>query len=63
MLSNWKVRSVDCCGTKFYQVYRTTDAVSPREREETKGGYWITVGEAQKLADCLNEGKTFEVRP
>ena len=63
MLSNWRVRTVDCCGTTFYQVYRITDAATKKEREETRGGYWITVGEAQRLADCLNEGKTFEVEP
>lgn len=55
MLSNWRVRTVDCCGTTFYQVYRITDAASKKEREETKGGYWTTREEAQELADNLNE--------
>lgn len=63
MLSNWRVRDVNVAGTTFYQVYRTTDAVRVSEREESRGGYWVTFGEAQALADRLNEGKPYEVRP
>lgn len=63
MLSNWRVRDVHVAGTTFYQVYRLTDAASKKDREETRGGYWITFGEAQALADKLNEGKPYEVRP
>ena len=57
MLSKWKVRAVEVAGTTFYQVYRLTDAVSKKAREETHGGYWGTETEAQQLADKMNEVK------
>ena len=61
--SEWKVSCNPVAGKTFYQVYRLTDAASKKDREETRGGYWITFGEAQALADKLNEGKPYEVRP
>lgn len=55
MRSFWYVREVKLCGSTFYEVYRTTDAVREKDRIETRGGYWTTEKEAAALADRLNK--------
>ena len=55
MLSKWKVHTVELAGNTFFEVYRSTDAASKKNREETFGGYWTTEAEARALADKLNE--------
>lgn len=55
MISKWKVHAVEVAGNTFFEVFRTTDAASKKNREERFGGYWTTEAEAQSLADKLNE--------
>ena len=55
--SEWGVGCVSCAAKTFYQVYRLIDPEGPnwKGNRETRGGYYESVLDAERLRDLLNE--------
>lgn len=56
MKSKWRVVPVEVAGITFYQAYRLKDvsADNTRKNRETRGGYYESEAEAQRVADSAN---------
>ena len=49
-MAKWHVEEFQFCGRTFYRAVKTLG-----DMNVTSGGWWETRGEAQSLADKLNE--------
>lgn len=57
MHSDWRAGVVSSGGKTFYQVYRLIDKLEPnwKGNRETRGGYYESLHEAERLAEKLNQ--------